>query len=86
MGGGIGGLVHFGEQQVVSNATTAVVYNIDKSFQARVRLAVPVMFYGTSGQRYAAHGTTYKPRDADASLRFKRTRWRTYEMMRVRGR
>ncbi len=86
MGGGIGGLMHFGEQQVVSNATTAVVYNIDKSFQARVRIAVPVSFQGTSGQRYVAHGTTYKPRDADASLRFKRQRWKTYEMMRVRKR
>ncbi|HVZ73552.1 MAG TPA: VWA domain-containing protein [Polyangia bacterium] len=84
MSGGVGGLLNFGAKQAVSNATTAVVFNIDKSFRTRVRVGVPIMFYGTSGTRFVAHGTPYKPRDPDASLRFKRARWKTYTMMRSR--
>ena len=30
---------------------------------------------GPAGTRYVAHGTAYKPRDGDASLRFKRVRY-----------
>jgi uncharacterized protein YegL len=86
MSGGINGLVNFGTQTAVSNATTAVVYNIDKSFNARVRVGVPVTFRGGAGTRFVVHGTTYKPRERDASLRFKRARWKSYEMMRVRTR
>ena len=41
-------------------------------------------FQGAPGTRYVAHGTTYNPRDDDASIRFKRARWKSYEMMRVR--
>jgi von Willebrand factor type A domain len=84
MSGGVGGLMNFGAQQAVSNATTAVVYNIDQSFRVRVRPTVAVTFQGAAGTRYVAHGTTYKPRDRDASIRFKRARWKSYEMMRVR--
>jgi hypothetical protein len=84
MNGGLRGLVNFGAQQAVSNATTAVVYNVDKSFQVRVRPRVAVTFQGAPATRYVAHGTTYKPRDRDASIRFKRARWKSYEMMRVR--
>jgi uncharacterized protein YegL len=84
MSGGLHGLVNFGAQQAVSNATTAVVYNIDQSFRVRVRPTVAVTFQGAPGTRYVAHGTTYKPRDRDASIRFKRARWKSYEMMRVR--
>lgn len=83
-GGGIGGLLKFGANQAVSNATTAVVYNIDKSFRVRVRPTVTVTFQGASGTRHVAHGTPYKPRSGDASLRFKRARFKSYEMMRVR--
>jgi von Willebrand factor type A domain len=86
MHGGVGGLMNFGKQTAVSNATTAVVYNIDKSFQTRVRVGLQVNFRGGIGTRYAAHGTTYKPRDHDASIRFKRARFKSYEMMRVRVR
>jgi hypothetical protein len=82
--GGVSGLMNFGAQQAVSNATTAVVYNIDKSFRVRVRPTVAVTFQGAAGIRHVAHGTTYKPRDRDASIRFKRARWKSYEMMRVR--
>jgi len=32
-----------------------------------------------------ARGTPYKQRDTDGSLRFKRVRFKTYEMMRVRA-
>jgi hypothetical protein len=84
MSGGLRGLVDFGTQQAVSNATTAVVYNIDQSFRVRIRPTVAVTFQGAPGTRYVAHGTTYKPRDHDASIRFKRARWKSYEMMRVR--
>jgi len=84
LSGGVSGLVNFGAQQAVSNATTAVVYNVDQSFRARVRPTVAVTFQGAAGTRYVAHGTTYKPRDRDASIRFKRARWKSYEMMRVR--
>jgi len=84
MGGGLRGLVNFGADQAVSNATTAIVYNVDKSFRARIRPTVAVTFQGSPGTRYVAHGTTYKPRDRDASIRFKRARWKSYEMMRVR--
>ena len=86
LSGGVGGLMNFGKQQAVSNATTAAVYTIDKSFQARVRVGFPVTFYGTPGMRFTAHATTFKLRDHDASIRFKRQRWKTYEMMRIRGR
>jgi len=84
MSGGVSGLVNFGVKQAVSNAETAVVYNVDKSFRARVRPTVAVTFQGQPGTRYVAHGTPYKPRSGDASLRFKRARFRSYEMMRVR--
>jgi hypothetical protein len=39
---------------------------------------------GAPGTRYVAHGTPYKPRDRDASLRFKRARYSSYRMMRSR--
>ena len=76
--------MNFGKQQAVSNATTAVVYNVDKAFRTRVRAGVQVTFQGGSGMRYAARGTTYKPHNHDASIRFKRARWRSYQMMRTR--
>ena len=84
LSGGVNGLVGFGTKQAISNAETAVVYNVDKSFRARVRPTVAVSFQGQPGTRYVAHGTPYKPRGGDASLRFKRARWKSYEMMRVR--
>jgi hypothetical protein len=84
LGGGVSGLMNFGAQQAVSNATTAVIYNVDQSFRVRVRPTVAVTFQGAAGTRYVAHDTTYKPRDRDASIRFKRARWKSYEMMRVR--
>ena len=59
------GLLNFGKQQVVSNATTAVAYNIDKTFQPRARVSMQVSFQGAPGTRFAAHGTPYKPRDHD---------------------
>ena len=84
MSGGITGLTNFAKQQAVSNATTAVAYNIDKTFHVRVRAQGSMNFNGTPSTRYVAHGTTYKPRDRDASLRFKRARYSSYKMMRSR--
>jgi uncharacterized protein YegL len=84
LSGGVNGLVNFGAETAVSNVTTAVAYKVDQSFRPRTRLAVQVHYYGGSGTRYVAHGTPYKPRDRDASLRFKRARFRSYEMMRGR--
>ncbi len=84
MGGGISGLRSFAHQQAVSNATTAVAYNVDKSFRTRVRVTVQTNFRGSAGTRYVARGTPYKPRDRDASLRFKRARYSSYKMMRAR--
>ena len=72
------------DPMAVSNATTAVVYNVDKTFHVRVRLAVQTNYNGAPGTRYVAHGTPYKPRDRDASLRFKRARYSSYKMMRAR--
>jgi hypothetical protein len=83
--GGIGGLVNFGANTAVNTATTAVVYNIDKAFQPRTRVALQVNYYGGGGTRYVARGTTYKPRDRDGSIRFKRARFKSYQMMRARG-
>jgi len=86
MQGGLNGLIHFGANTALSTATTAVVYNIDKSFHTRARVTVQVAnFQGGGGTRYVARGTTYKPRDRDGSLRFKRARFKSYEMMRARG-
>ena len=85
MHGGIGGLVNFGAQTAVSTATTAVVYNIDKAFSPRTRVTVQVNYYGGGGVRYVERGAPYKPRDRDGSLRFKRARFKSYEMMRSRG-
>jgi uncharacterized protein YegL len=84
MSGGMSGLIHFGEQQAVSNATTAVEYKIDSAFKTRVRIGVPMPFRGGTGTWFVARGTPYKQRDHDGSIRFKRVRWKTYEMMRVR--
>jgi uncharacterized protein YegL len=84
LGGGVKGLMNFGAKQAVSNTQTAIVYKVDQSFRVRVRPTVAVTFQGVAGTRYVAHGTTYKPRGKDASLRFKRARWKSYEMMRVR--
>jgi hypothetical protein len=85
MSGGVGGLMSFGRKQVVSNATTAVAYNIDKTFRTRMRVGVNVTFRGGAGTRYPARGTTFKMRDGDANIKFKRVRFKTYEMMRVRA-
>jgi hypothetical protein len=85
MSGGVNGLIGFGTKTAVSTATTAVVYNIDKAFAPRTRVTVQVNYFGGGGTRYVARGTTYKPRDHDGSLRFKRARFRSYEMMRSRG-
>jgi len=84
MSGGISGLMSFGKQQAVSNATTAVAYNVDKTFHVRVRTTVQMNYMGSPGTRYVARGTPYKPRDHDASLRFKRARYSSYKMMRSR--
>jgi uncharacterized protein YegL len=84
MSGGIGGLTNFAKKQVVSNATTAVAYNIDKTFKPRARVSLQVTYMGVAGTRFVAHGTAYKPRDRDASLRFKRARYSSYRMMRAR--
>ncbi len=84
LGGGVSGLVHFGQQQAVSNATTAVAYNVDKAFRPRTPVSVQVTFQGAPGTRFLARGTPYKPRDHDASIRFKRARWKSYQMMRAR--
>jgi hypothetical protein len=83
--GGVSGLIGFGAQTAVSTATTAVVYNIDKAFAPRTRVTVQVNYFGGGGTRYVARGTSYKPRDRDGSIRFKRARFRSYEMMRSRG-
>jgi Ca-activated chloride channel family protein len=85
LSGGVTGLIHFGEHQAVSNATTAVEYKIDSSFRARVRIGVPMPYRGGMATWFVAHNTPYKQRDHDGSIRFKRVRWKTYEMMRVRG-
>ena len=84
LSGGVTGLVHFGQDQAVSNATTAVAYNVDKAFQPLAPVSLQVTFQGSPGTRYLAHGTRYKPRDHDASIRFKRARWKSYQMMRAR--
>ncbi len=84
MHGGVSGLIGFGTKTAVSTATTAVVYNIDKAFAPRTRVTVAVNYYGGSGTRYVARGTTYKPRDHDGSIKFKRARFKSYEMMRGR--
>ena len=49
-----------------------------------MRVGVQVTFQGGSGTRYVARGTPYKPHDHDASIRFKRARWKSYQMMRTR--
>ena len=79
LGGGVRGLMNFGAQQAASNATTAVAYNVDKAFKTRVRVTVQTNWQGASGTRYVARGTPYKPRDRDASLRFKRARYSSYQ-------
>jgi hypothetical protein len=84
LSGGITGLMDFGKQQATSNATTAVSYNVDKAFHSRARVGLAVTFEGAAATRYAVRGTPYKPRDHDASIRFKRARWKSYQMMRTR--
>jgi hypothetical protein len=84
MSGGVSGLMNFGKQQVASNATTAVAYNIDKTFRVRVRVSVQTNYNGAPATRFVARGTPYKPRDRDASLKFKRARYSSYQMMRSR--
>jgi hypothetical protein len=86
LSGGVNGLIHFGEKQAVSNATTAVEYKIDSAFKERIRVGVPMPYRGGMATWYVAHNTPYKQRDHDGSIKFKRVRWKTYEMMRVRTR
>jgi hypothetical protein len=81
---GLTGLLDFGKKEVMSNASTAVTYNVDKAFHTRARVGVGVTFEGAAATRYAARDTPYKPRDHDASLHFKRARWKSYQMMRSR--
>ena len=44
---------------------------------------MPVTFRGGVGTRYVAHSTPYKQHDRDGSIKFKRVRFKTYEMMRA---
>jgi len=85
MSGGVGGLLNFGANQAVSNATTAVVYKVDQSFRPRVRAGMPVTYWGGQMTLYPSRGTPYKPHDHDASIRYKRARYRSYHMMRTRS-
>jgi Ca-activated chloride channel family protein len=85
LSGGVNGLIHFGESQAVTNATTAIEYKVDSTFKARVRIGVPMPYRGGNALWFVAHKTPYKQRDHDGSIKFKRVRWKTYEMMRVRG-
>lgn len=84
LSGGVSGLMSFGRDQALSNASTVVAYKIDQAFRPRARVGLQITFRGGGGTRYVARGTTYKPRDRDGSLRFKRARWKSYQMMRVR--
>jgi Ca-activated chloride channel family protein len=85
LSGGVKGLTRFATDTAVTNATTAVAYKVDQSFRPRARVGFQVHYMGGSGMRFAAHGTHYKPRDNDGSLRFKRARFKSYTMMRTRG-
>ena len=85
MSGGVGGLLNFGANQAVSNATTAAVYKIDQSFRPRVRVGMPVTYGGGPVVLYPSRGVPYKPHDHDASIRYKRARYRSYHMMRTRA-
>ena len=82
--GGVGGLLNFGKKQAASNASTAISYNLDKTFRPRERVRISISFQGGAGTRVVARGTTYKQRDRDASLRYKRARFNSYKMMRSR--
>ncbi len=84
MKGGVGGLLSFGKKQAASNASAAVSYKLDKTFQPRERVHVSITFQGGAGTRFVARGTTYKQRDRDASLQYKRARYTSYKMMRSR--
>ena len=84
LSGGVRGLMNFGANTAVSNATTAVVYKVDQSFRPRVRPTLAIMFHGGNATLHTAYGTKYRPRDRDGSLRFKRARYRSYEMVRAR--
>lgn len=85
LSGGIGGLMNFGKQTAVNTAVTAVEYKIDQAFRPRTRVGIQVTYFGNGGTRYVARGTPFKVRDHQGSIRFKRARWRSYEMTRGRA-
>ena len=75
--GGVRGLLSFGAQAVAKNVVAA-------AFAPGVRTGVDVTFEGGAGTRFAAHNTPYKARDDKAGPKFKRARYRSYQMMRRR--
>jgi hypothetical protein len=77
--GGLRGLLSFGAKTVANNVVAA-------AFTPGVRTGVDVMFEGVSGTRFAAHNTPFKERDDKAGPKFKRARYRSYQMSRRRGR
>jgi hypothetical protein len=77
--GGLKGLLSFGAQTVAKNVVAA-------AFSPGVRTGVDVTFEGVSGTRFAAHNTPVKERDDKAGPKFKRARYRSYQMTRRRGR
>ncbi len=75
--GGVRGLLSFGASAVAKNVVAA-------AFAPGVRVGVDVTFEGGVGTRFAAHNTPYKERDGQAGPKFKRARYRSYQMMRRR--
>jgi hypothetical protein len=75
--GGVRGLLSFGASTVAKNVMAA-------AFTPGVRAGVDVTFEGGVGTRFAAHNTPYKARDGEAGPKFKRARYRSYQMMRRR--
>ncbi|HVV49948.1 MAG TPA: VWA domain-containing protein [Polyangia bacterium] len=77
--GGVRGLLSFGAQTVAKNVMAA-------AFQPGVRAGEQVTFEGMTATRYSVRNTPVKERDEKAGPKFKRARYRSYEMMRHRGR
>jgi hypothetical protein len=75
--GGVRGLLSFGASAVAKNVVAA-------AFAPGVRVGMDVTFEGGVGTRFAAHNTPYKERDGQAGPKFKRARYRSYQMMRRR--
>jgi Ca-activated chloride channel family protein len=85
LSGGLSGLLSFGRRTALNTASAAVTSKVDAAFRPLVRAAVQTSWYGQPVGFYSARTQRpYKMHKGDRNRAYKRARFESYVMMRVR--